>query len=83
VLTWHDVPFRKTHSLEELGRQVVELHGELRSLADRVSLLSEYAWKFRYPGAVDAPAPTEATDALALAREAHATVVAAIGERLF
>ena len=40
-------------------------------------------WRFRYPGEVDSPALAEATDALALAREAHATVVAAMGERLF
>lgn len=83
LLTWHDVPFRKTHSLEELGRQAVALHGELRDLADRASLLSEYAWKFRYPGEVDAPSLAEATDALALAREAHAAVVGALGERHF
>ena len=82
LLTWHDVPFRKTHSLEELGRQVVALHGDLRNLVDRVSLLSEYAWKFRYPGEVDSPALAEAEGALALAREAHATVVAVIGDRL-
>jgi HEPN domain-containing protein len=83
LLTWHDVPFRKTHSLEELGRQVVALHGELRPLADRASLLSEYAWKFRYPGEVDSPSIAEATEALALAREAHAAVLATLGERLF
>lgn len=83
LLTWHDVPFRKTHSLEELGRQVVALHGDLRPMVDRASLLSEYAWKFRYPGEVDAPSLAEATDALALAREAHAAVLAAVGERLF
>ncbi|MFM7272455.1 MAG: hypothetical protein ACKO4A_01190 [Gammaproteobacteria bacterium] len=59
------------------------LHGELRPLADRVSLLSEYAWKFRYPGEVESPSPAEATDAPALAREAHAAVVAAVGDRLF
>jgi HEPN domain-containing protein len=83
LLTWHDVPFRKTHSLEELGRQVVALHGDLRPLADRASLLSEYAWKFRYPGEVDSPSIAEATEALALAREAHAAVLATLGERLF
>jgi HEPN domain-containing protein len=83
LLTWHDVPFRKTHSLEELGRQVVALHGDLRPIVDRASPLSEYAWKFRYPGEVDPPSLAEATDALALAREAHAAVLAAVGERLF
>jgi hypothetical protein len=44
---------------------------------------SEYAWKFRYPGEVDSPSIAEATEALALAREAHAAVLATLGERLF
>jgi hypothetical protein len=26
-LAWHDQPFRKTHSLEEIGRQCVQLAG--------------------------------------------------------
>lgn len=83
LLTWHDQPFRRTHSLEELGRQVADLHPELADVARRASLLTEYAWKYRYPGDVDAPTDGEANEALALAREAHGAVLGAIGERLF
>jgi len=38
-LTWHERAFRRTHDLEELGE------------ACRADVLSDYAWKLRYPGA--------------------------------
>ena len=82
LLAWHDEPFRKTHSLEELGRQIVRLHVGLTDLVNRASLLTEYTWKFRYPGDVEAPSEFEAREAETLAREVHAAVLAAIGEEL-
>jgi HEPN domain-containing protein len=48
-LAWHDVPFRKTHNLEDLGQRCVALDATLRPVADQAAPLSEYAWKFRYP----------------------------------
>ncbi len=82
LLTWHDEPFRKTHSLEELGRQLTRLHPELTDLVNRVTVLTEYAWKFRYPGDVEPPTRSEADEAVVLAREANATVLTAIGALL-
>jgi HEPN domain-containing protein len=55
LLTWHDVPFRKTHSLEELGRQCVVIDQSLLNLVDQAVPLSEYAWTFRYPGELQLP----------------------------
>jgi HEPN domain-containing protein len=77
-LTWHDVPFRKTHSLEELGRQCSSIAPALRTLVDEAAPLSEYAWRFRYPGPADAPSPEETAEALAVASR----VTAAIRDRL-
>ncbi len=34
-LTWHDVPFRKTHSLEEIGEQR-KLSSEMRQSASEI-----------------------------------------------
>ena len=34
-LAWHDEPFRKTHNLEELGRQVLAFDTTLQPLVDR------------------------------------------------
>jgi len=77
-LTWHDVPFRKTHSLEELGCQCSSIDPALRLLVDEAAPLSEYAWRFRYPGPADGPSPEETAEALAVASR----VTAAIRDRL-
>lgn len=52
-LAWHDQPFRKTHSLEELGEACLQLDATLRPFVDRAVPLTEYAWKFRYPGELE------------------------------
>jgi len=65
LLTWHGKPFRKTHNLEELGQQCLEVDLELKSIVDRAVLLTDYAWKFRYPGDSEEPEPREVKDALA------------------
>jgi len=50
LLTWNGVTFRKTHGLEELGEACLRLEPMLRPLVDRAVPLTEYAWRFRYPG---------------------------------
>jgi len=49
-LAWHGRTFRKTHNLEEIGEQCLAIDPSLREIVDRAVPLSEYAWKFRYPG---------------------------------
>jgi HEPN domain-containing protein len=68
-LAWHDEPFRKTHDLGELGMQCVALDHTLEPLLMRAAPLTEYAWKYRYPGDADVPSREVAQDATALARE--------------
>jgi HEPN domain-containing protein len=68
-LTWHSTPFRKTHSLEELGEQCLRVEPALKLIVDRAVPLTIYAWKFRYPGDPDEPTREEAEKALRLARE--------------
>ncbi|HEX3532253.1 MAG TPA: HEPN domain-containing protein [Thermoanaerobaculia bacterium] len=68
-LVWHGRTFRKTHSLEEIGEQCLDIDPSLRLLVDRAVPLTEYAWKFRYPGDLEEPERTEAEEALAVARE--------------
>lgn len=73
-LTWHNRPFRKTHSLEEIGEQCLEIDATLKAIVDRAVPLTEYAWKFRYPGVPDEPeepSMSEAQDALACARTVY------------
>ena len=40
-LAWHDVPFRRTHNLEELGQQCEALDATLGSIADEAAPLTE------------------------------------------
>ncbi len=76
MLTWHDRPFRKTHSIEELGEQCLQVDPTLKGLIDRAVPLTEYAWKFRYPGEPEEPSQQEAEEALATARQVYAAIVA-------
>lgn len=55
-LTFHDVPYRKTHDLA-------------------AAVLTQYAWKFRYPGEPEEPSLEEAETSIALAREVYKAIV--------
>jgi len=74
-LTWHGHAFRKTHNLVELGEACSLIDPTLEALLRRASPLTEYAWKFRYPGTPQEPTPDEAADALALANEVYNQVL--------
>ena len=79
-LTWHDVPFRKTHELEILGGQCAAVDPSLEDLASRARHLTRYAWKLRYPGERHEPESEEVSEALALAREAVGAVAMRLPE---
>lgn len=74
------MPFRKTHSLEELGEACLRLEPILQPLVDSSVPLTEYAWKFRYPGEEQASSRQEATDATAIAREVYDAITARLPE---
>jgi len=77
-LTWHDTPFRRTHSLEELGRQCMKIDPMLKGPVDDAVPLSEYVWKFRYPGELEEPTAEEAEEALRTSREVCNAVLACL-----
>jgi HEPN domain-containing protein len=81
-LMWHGVPFRKTHSLEELGEQCLDLDAALRDQVDRAVPLTEYAWKFRYPGEPEEPSLEEAEEALQIAQEVYEAILARLPEEV-
>src|ERR1017187_10046047 len=67
-LAFHNIPFRKTHDLKELGAQCVAVDSSLSSLLEEAANLTEYAVVFRY---LDAPRElddAEAAGALETAR---------------
>lgn len=47
----------------------------LRVVADQAAPLTEYAWKFRYPGELDEPEREEAEEALAAARSIYEAIL--------
>ena len=79
-LAWHDRPFRKTHSLVELGEQCAELETELEPLLKRAAPLTAYATEYRYPGGPDDPSMEEVAAALSLAREVFEAVASRLPE---
>lgn len=78
LFCWHDQPFRKSHDLGELGAQCVGLDAGLEPLLRRAAPLTEYAWKYRYPGDAIEPEPHVAVEALLLAEAVVAAITAGL-----
>ena len=74
-LTWNGCAFRKTHNLEEIGEQCLAVNPSLREAVDRAVPLSEYAWKFRYPGEPAQLGPEEVAEALADGRRVFEAIL--------
>lgn len=74
-LVLHGRSFRKTHSIEEIGEAALVIDGSLVDVVEDAAPLTEYAWKFRYPGEQSEPPPDEADEALAIARRTFDAIV--------
>ena len=68
-LTFHQIPFRKTHDLADLGLQCASVDPSLEAILREVADLTDYASAFRYPDAPYEPDADEAARALAAATE--------------
>lgn len=68
-LSWHDVPFGKTHDIAAIGGLCVTTDMTLESLCLRAARLSIFAWAFRYPGDTEEPERDDVEEAIGLARE--------------
>jgi HEPN domain-containing protein len=68
VLTWHERAFRRTHDLEELGDDCRAIDETLAVVLEQADVLSDYAWKLRYPGANYTPELEEAETMFGIAR---------------
>jgi len=81
-LSWHDIPFRKTHDLSVLGQQCLAIDGTLENLCRRAARLTVFAWLFRYPGESEEPPLKEAQESLTLAREVCGAVLTRLPEEV-
>jgi HEPN domain-containing protein len=66
-LVHREQTFRKTHNLTELGGAVARLEPAWTDLMKHASLLTEFAWRFRYPGEPATVSRQDAEQAIALA----------------
>ncbi len=82
-LSWHQVPFRKTHNLVELGEACARIDGTLEPLLRRAAPLTEYAWKYRYPGEPDELPAGEAAQILRTAGDVVDAILSRLPASLF
>lgn len=68
-LTAHESVFRKTHDIEEIGRAAIAIDASLAPLLERASVLTPFAWQFRYPGDDGEPERSDVEAALRIARD--------------
>jgi HEPN domain-containing protein len=78
LLAVHGRPFRKTHDLGELALACLEYEPALEPVLRRSAALTEYAWRFRYPGEVFEPELDEVDEALGIARRVVDEIAALI-----
>ena len=69
LLTWHDVPFTRTHDLDALLQQSATIAPDVLTFRPALAQLTRYAVETRYPGPAAEPTPDEARAALELARQ--------------
>jgi HEPN domain-containing protein len=76
-LTWHEVPFRKTHNLDELGSQCSAIDPGLEQVTREIRILTAYGWMYRHPGASEfEPSLEDAHDAYRRASDAFRVFLA-------
>jgi HEPN domain-containing protein len=74
-LTWHLRTFGKTHNLAELGRACAAIDPTMEPLMRRAGGLTDYVWRYRYPGDPDEPSEQESREAVALAEQVIQTLL--------
>ncbi len=75
----HNVPFERTHALEDLNKECAKVDGSFQFIIDWLKLLSPYANETRYPGR--AFSATEAREAVATIKQVRKFVRAKLGLR--
>jgi HEPN domain-containing protein len=78
-LALHEVAFRRTHDLNELGKQCVALEAGLARLLEDAAGLTDYAVVFRYLDAPHEPDEAEAESALTIAQRLYDRVRGLVG----
>jgi HEPN domain-containing protein len=80
LLTHYDHLFRRTHDIGELALACLQHEPSLEPLLREAAPLTEYAWRFRYPGEVFEPDRNEVEAALQLAHRVVTDVRMTVGQ---
>jgi len=73
-LTWHRQNFPKSHDLVRIGNCCASLDASLTALLQESTILTQYAWQYRYPGNAEEPSLEEAQRALSIAKQVDAEI---------
>jgi HEPN domain-containing protein len=79
-LAWHEVDFPKTHDLERLLDLVEPVDANLATSLRDAIVLTPYGAELRYPGDRPDASPTEAREAVELARKVRDTILPLLPE---
>lgn len=77
-LTWHQVPFPKTHDIERLLVLLATIDKSLTDALADTTVLTMYGVEVRYPGDMAEASEQDARDAVALMRKTRETIRALI-----
>lgn len=67
-LTWHGIPFRRVHDLEETGVLCISVEPALAGIVKRAEPLTAHAWKLRDPGEPHEPEMSEGKEGMDFAQ---------------
>lgn len=77
-LAFHRTVFRKTHNLVELGQACSAISEDLEPALASSAPLTEYAWRYRYPGDPTEPNMQDVLEALDIAKRAYDALITAL-----
>lgn len=73
-LFWHGRSFKKTHDLNILGLDCIQVDGNLQSILPAIAPLTQYAVEYRYPGPIVHPTDIEAEELIELAKSLYQAI---------
>jgi predicted nucleotidyltransferase/HEPN domain-containing protein len=74
-LACHDEPFAKPHKIGDIGVACLRFDPTLTDFGARAASLTDYAWKFRYPGGGPLPSVEATRDSVEIARQLFQAVL--------
>jgi len=81
-LVWYEIDFPKTHDLEQLLDLIAAVNDSLTTELRDVIVLTPYGIELRYPGDRPEATPSEARQAIELARQVRSAILPLLSDKL-